>query len=101
MLKQPLDVELPNFPRFFWSFAQSGDIMAHDATLTRIIQFVLTDLCSKCHRYAYYQAKYERMYWIDRVVPILHCFGDRSQFLGFQWCEVPTDEHVEFTIDPN
>ncbi|KAI9473538.1 MAG: hypothetical protein EXX96DRAFT_309868 [Benjaminiella poitrasii] len=97
MLKQ----ELPNLPRFLWSFTQSGDITAHDATLTKIIQFVLTDFCSKCYRYAYYQPKYERTYWIDRVVPILQCFGDHSQLLGFQWCEIPTDEQVEFIIDPN
>lgn len=34
-------------------------------------------------------------------MPILQCFGDHSQSFGFQWCEIPTEEHVEFTIDPN
>lgn len=37
---------------------------------------------------------------MDRVVPIFQALDDHSQLLGFQWCEVPTEEHAEFTIDP-
>lgn len=101
MLKQALDVELPSLPHFLWAFAQPDDIMVHDATLVKIVEFILTDFCSECHRNAFYQPKHERTHWIDRVVPIFQCFGDHSQLLGFQWCEIPTEEHVEFTIDPN
>ncbi|KAI9023643.1 hypothetical protein CLU79DRAFT_701410, partial [Phycomyces nitens] len=39
-------------------------------------------------------------FWIDRITPIFQTFGDQSQFLGFQWCEIPTKEHVELAIDP-
>ncbi|KAI9004577.1 hypothetical protein CLU79DRAFT_852746 [Phycomyces nitens] len=35
------------------------------------------------------------------VTPIFQTFGDQSQFLGFQWCEVPTKEHVGLAIDPD
>ncbi|KAI7906231.1 uncharacterized protein BX663DRAFT_499331 [Cokeromyces recurvatus] len=60
MLKPALDAELPNLPHFLWTFVQPNDIMAHNATLIKIIQFVLTDFCSKCHCNAFYQSKFER-----------------------------------------
>ncbi|KAI9313740.1 hypothetical protein BX666DRAFT_2055557 [Dichotomocladium elegans] len=37
--------------------------------------------------------------WIE-LSPIFQALGDHSPLLGFQWCEVPTEEHAEFTIDP-
>ncbi|KAI7888138.1 uncharacterized protein EV154DRAFT_484450 [Mucor mucedo] len=43
----------------------------------------------------------ERTFWIDLVVLIFQIFGDHSQLLGFQWCEVSTDEHMEFIMDPD
>lgn len=98
-LKQALDVELSKLLSFLWMFTQSNDTMSHDATLVKIIQFVLTDFCSKC--YPFFQLKNEHPLWIDRIVPIFLIFGNHSQLLGFQWCDVPTEEHVEFTIGSN
>ncbi|KAG1036903.1 hypothetical protein G6F43_012961 [Rhizopus delemar] len=89
------------YPHFIWTFTQPDNIATDDVLLLKTIQFVLTDFCNKCHRNAFYQPKYERSYWIDRVIPIFQTFGDQSQLLGFQWCEIPTEEHVEFTIDPD
>ncbi|CEG84516.1 hypothetical protein RMATCC62417_18307 [Rhizopus microsporus] len=101
MLKQALNVALEELPHFLWTYTMPNDTTDYDKTLSKIVKFVLTDFSSKCHRNPYYQPKYERTYWIDRVVPILQCFGDHSQLLGFQWCEIPLEEHAEFTIDPN
>lgn len=101
MLKQALETELASLPHFIWTFTQPDNIATDDVLFLKTIQFVLTDFCNKCHRNAFYQPKYERSYWIDRVIPIFQTFGDQSQLLGFQWCEIPTEEHVEFTIDPD
>ncbi|KAI9004836.1 hypothetical protein CLU79DRAFT_777938 [Phycomyces nitens] len=101
MLKQALDTELVKLPYFLWTFTQPDNIATDDRILLNIIQYVLTDFCNKCYRNVFYQPKYERSFWIDRVTPIFQTFGDQSQLLGFQWCEIPTEEHVEFTIDPN
>ncbi|EIE85694.1 hypothetical protein G6F46_002002 [Rhizopus delemar] len=101
MLKQALETELASLPHFIWTFTQPDNIATDDVLLLKTIQFVLTDFCNKCHRNAFYQPKYERSYWIDRIIPIFQTFGDQSQLLGFQWCEIPTEEHVEFTIDPD
>ncbi|CAO3699860.1 unnamed protein product [Rhizopus stolonifer] len=90
MLKQALDAKLLNLPYFLWIFTQPDDNAVHHETLAKIVQFVLTNFCSKCHRNAFYQSKYERTHWIDRVVPILQCFSGHS----FQWCEVPDDERA-------
>ncbi|KAI9282590.1 hypothetical protein BY458DRAFT_531040 [Sporodiniella umbellata] len=86
MLKQTLDVELPNLPRFLWLPLQSTDIVAHDVTLVKIVQFALANFCSKWHRYVCYQPKYEHTHWIDRFVPIL---------------QFATDKHIEFVIHPD
>ncbi|KAG2192494.1 hypothetical protein INT47_009693 [Mucor saturninus] len=100
-LKEALDVELPNLPSHLWKFTPPKDIESHDATMVKIIQFLLTDFCSKCYRNPIYQPRTERTFWIDRVVPIFQVFGHHSQLLGFQWCEVSTDEQMEFIIDPD
>ncbi|KAI7890736.1 uncharacterized protein EV154DRAFT_481862 [Mucor mucedo] len=82
MLNQALDVELSNLPRFLCSFAQPGNIATYPIILMKVILFVLADVCSEWHSHEYYQS------------------SDHRQLLGFQWCEIPIKEHVEFTIDP-
>ncbi|KAI9020036.1 hypothetical protein CLU79DRAFT_704409, partial [Phycomyces nitens] len=71
-----------------------------DLIFVNIIRCILTDFYSKCQRNPQYQPKYERTFWVDRAALIFQVLGDHSQLLGFQWCEVPTEEHTEFTIDP-
>ena len=68
---------------FLWTFAQPDNIAADNAILPKTIQFVLTDLCSKCQQNAFFQPKYKRSFWIDHAVPILQPFVDQSHLIGF------------------
>ncbi|ORE08081.1 hypothetical protein BCV72DRAFT_225562 [Rhizopus microsporus var. microsporus] len=100
LLVKAMDVPLPTLPRFLWAFEIEANTNDDDLVFVNILRCILTDFYSKCQRNPQYQPKYERTFWVDRVVPIFQALGDHSQLLGFQWCEVPTEEHAEFTIDP-
>ncbi|KAI9030111.1 hypothetical protein CLU79DRAFT_734114 [Phycomyces nitens] len=100
LLVQAMDVPLSTLPHFLWTFQIEDNTNSDDLTFVNIIRCILTDFYSKCQRNPHYQPKYERTFWVDRVVPIFQALGDHSQLLGFQWCEVLTEEHTEFTIDP-
>ncbi|KAG1451424.1 hypothetical protein G6F56_008092 [Rhizopus delemar] len=100
LLVNALKVHLPDLPRFLWTFEHKNNIDRDDAIFVKTIQCVLTDFYSKSQRNPHYQPKYERTFWIDRVIPIFQALGDHSQLLGFQWCEIPTEEHMEFTLNP-
>ncbi|KAI7888139.1 uncharacterized protein EV154DRAFT_554142 [Mucor mucedo] len=99
-LKILASVELSDLPLHLWKFTPPTDTESHDRTMVKIVQFLLTDFCSKYYRNPAYQPRTERTFWIDRVVPIFQIFGNHSQLLGFQWCVVSTDEHMEFIMDP-
>jgi hypothetical protein len=88
---------LDELPRFLWTF-ETGDSTKDDAILMKVVQCVLTDLF-KSHRNPKYHSKYERTFWVDRVVPIFQALGDHSQLLGFEWCEISAEGHLEFTLD--
>ncbi|KAI9007857.1 hypothetical protein CLU79DRAFT_829619 [Phycomyces nitens] len=100
LLIQAMDVPLSTLPHFLWTFQIEDNTNSDDLTFVNIIRCILTDFYSKCQRNPHFQPKHERTFWVDRVVPIFQALGDHSQLLGFQWCEVPTEEHTEFTIDP-
>ncbi|CAO3685376.1 unnamed protein product [Rhizopus stolonifer] len=61
--------------------------------------FVISAISMDLHRNPHYQPKYKCEFWIDRVIPIFQALGDHSQLLGFQWREVPSEEHMVFTLD--
>ncbi|KAG0180111.1 hypothetical protein DFQ28_001709 [Apophysomyces sp. BC1034] len=73
LLVEAMDVLLPPLPRFLWTFENDTSTSSDYATFIKIIQCVLTDF---------------------------YTLGDHSQLLGFQWCEIPTEVHAEFAIDP-
>lgn len=100
LLVKAMDAPLSTLPYFLWTFGIEANTNSDDLIFVNIIRCILTDFYSKSQRNPQYQPKYERTFWVDRVVPIFQAIGDHSQLLGFQWCEVPTEEHAEFTIDP-
>ncbi|KAG1034081.1 hypothetical protein G6F43_013464 [Rhizopus delemar] len=100
LLAKAMYVPLPTLPHFLWTFEVEANTNSDDLIFVNVIRCILTDFYSKCQRNSQYQPKYERTFWVDRIVPIFQALGDDSQLLGFQWCEVPTEEHAEFTIDP-
>ncbi|RCH78009.1 hypothetical protein CU097_001256, partial [Rhizopus azygosporus] len=60
---------------------------------------MLTGFYNKFQHNPHYQPKYEHTFWIDRVIPIFQELSDHSQLLGFQWREIPIEEHMKFTLD--
>ncbi|KAL0080246.1 hypothetical protein J3Q64DRAFT_1815278 [Phycomyces blakesleeanus] len=96
-----LKAQLADLPRFLWTFEHKNDLDKDDTIFVNIIQCVLADFYRKSQRSPHYQSKYERTFWIDRVVHIFRALGNHSQLLGFQWCKIPTEEHMEFILDPH
>ncbi|KAL0094761.1 hypothetical protein F4703DRAFT_1035151 [Phycomyces blakesleeanus] len=64
------------------------------------VQFILTDHANKCNCPIEYTIKRERTFWIDRVFPLLQTLGDKTGFVGFEWCETIAYEWMEFNTVP-
>ncbi|KAL7312792.1 hypothetical protein PS15m_008516 [Mucor circinelloides] len=100
LLVKTMDAPLSTLPYFLWTFGTEANTNSGDLIFVNIIRCTLADFYSKRQRNPQCQPKYEGTFWVDRAVPIFQALGDHSQLLGFQWCEVPTEEYAEFTIDP-
>lgn len=86
-------------PSFLWKFdAANRGLSEEETQLISVMQFVLTDFSSKCHRNAVFNSKSERTFWVDRVAPVFQHLADQTGLLGFEWCETAAVDSNETSI---
>ncbi|ORZ02273.1 hypothetical protein BCR43DRAFT_559253 [Syncephalastrum racemosum] len=82
-------------PAWLWSRRLSSNVDDYETQIIKAIRFVLTDFASK----SVSGTNSERTFWVDRVVPLFQIFGDQTQLLSYEWCEIFCKSHAEDTMD--
>ncbi|KAG0235660.1 hypothetical protein BGW42_004899 [Actinomortierella wolfii] len=98
-LCEALEQPCGEMPSFLWKFDVASQSLSKEETqLINVMQFVLIDFSSKCHRNTVFSPKSERTFWVDRVAPVFQHLADQTGLLGFEWCETAAMDLHETNI---